>query len=185
MRRRAAPAASRSSCCTAGRTPGSRSAASCPFCRETSTCSCRTSGASVTRIVQPAVTGFPSSRPMRSRSRCPCHRTRHHRRSLVRQSRCTLCRAQLPRTRRAGRLDRHRRRGSECRDTRSARLARRSSRSGLGRIRAGLSVRHGVRAVAADFFDRIVAESLKLPAELWRQVFDGILAYDDTATWRG
>ena len=36
-----------------------------------------------------------------------------------------------------------------------------------------------------DFFDRIVAESLKLPAELWRQIFDGILAYDDTATVAG
>lgn len=29
------------------------------------------------------------------------------------------------------------------------------------------------------FFDRIVAESLKLPARLWRQVLDGVLAYDD------
>ena len=31
------------------------------------------------------------------------------------------------------------------------------------------------------FFERIVAESLKLPARLWRAVFDGILAYDDAA----
>jgi pimeloyl-ACP methyl ester carboxylesterase len=29
------------------------------------------------------------------------------------------------------------------------------------------------------FFDTIVAESLKLPARLWRRVFDGLLAYDD------
>jgi pimeloyl-ACP methyl ester carboxylesterase len=29
------------------------------------------------------------------------------------------------------------------------------------------------------FFNRIVAESLKLPARLWREVFDSILAYDD------
>lgn len=29
------------------------------------------------------------------------------------------------------------------------------------------------------FFDRILAESLKLPARLWRQVLDGIVAYDD------
>jgi non-heme chloroperoxidase len=31
-----------------------------------------------------------------------------------------------------------------------------------------------------SFFERIVAESLKLPARLWREVFDGLLAYDDT-----
>jgi pimeloyl-ACP methyl ester carboxylesterase len=30
------------------------------------------------------------------------------------------------------------------------------------------------------FFERIVAESLKLPARLWREVFDGLLAYEDT-----
>ena len=29
------------------------------------------------------------------------------------------------------------------------------------------------------FFNRIVTESLKLPSRLWREVFDGILAYDD------
>lgn len=29
------------------------------------------------------------------------------------------------------------------------------------------------------FFDRIVAESLKLPARLWREILDGLLAYDD------
>jgi non-heme chloroperoxidase len=33
--------------------------------------------------------------------------------------------------------------------------------------------------VPAAFFNRIVAESLKLPARLWREIFDGILAYDD------
>jgi len=33
----------------------------------------------------------------------------------------------------------------------------------------------------AEFFERIVAESLKLPARLWRTVFDGVLAYDDAA----
>jgi pimeloyl-ACP methyl ester carboxylesterase len=31
------------------------------------------------------------------------------------------------------------------------------------------------------FFDRIVTESLKLPARLWRQVFEAILAYDDVS----
>lgn len=30
------------------------------------------------------------------------------------------------------------------------------------------------------FFEEIVAESLKLPARLWREVFDRLLAYDDT-----
>jgi pimeloyl-ACP methyl ester carboxylesterase len=31
------------------------------------------------------------------------------------------------------------------------------------------------------FFERIVAESLKLPARLWREVLDGLLVYDDSA----
>jgi pimeloyl-ACP methyl ester carboxylesterase len=31
----------------------------------------------------------------------------------------------------------------------------------------------------APFFDRIVAESLKMPARLWREIFDGLLASDD------
>ena len=31
------------------------------------------------------------------------------------------------------------------------------------------------------FFDRIVAESLKLPARLWRAVLEGIVAYDDAS----
>ena len=35
------------------------------------------------------------------------------------------------------------------------------------------------------FFERIVAESLKLPARLWRKVFDGILAYDDVGQVAG
>jgi pimeloyl-ACP methyl ester carboxylesterase len=30
-----------------------------------------------------------------------------------------------------------------------------------------------------SFFERIVAESLKLPARLWREVLDGLVAYDD------
>jgi len=34
------------------------------------------------------------------------------------------------------------------------------------------------------FFDRIVAESLKLPARLWRDAWDGLLAYDDAAKLR-
>jgi pimeloyl-ACP methyl ester carboxylesterase len=34
--------------------------------------------------------------------------------------------------------------------------------------------------VPADFFDRIVAESLKLPSRLWRVLIDSLLAYDDT-----
>jgi non-heme chloroperoxidase len=31
------------------------------------------------------------------------------------------------------------------------------------------------------FFERIIVESMKLPASLWRKVFDGVLAYDDAA----
>jgi non-heme chloroperoxidase len=34
--------------------------------------------------------------------------------------------------------------------------------------------------IPEPFFERIVAESLKLPARLWREVFDGLLAYEDT-----
>ena len=33
--------------------------------------------------------------------------------------------------------------------------------------------------VPPDFFEGLVAESVKLPARLWRAVFDGILAFDD------
>ena len=36
-----------------------------------------------------------------------------------------------------------------------------------------------------SFFERIVAESLKLPARLWREVFDGLLAYEDADNWLG
>lgn len=35
-------------------------------------------------------------------------------------------------------------------------------------------------ALPDAFFERIVTESLKLPARLWRDIFDGLLAYDDT-----
>jgi pimeloyl-ACP methyl ester carboxylesterase len=34
--------------------------------------------------------------------------------------------------------------------------------------------------VPPEFFERIVSESLKLPARLWRAVLDGILAYEDS-----
>jgi pimeloyl-ACP methyl ester carboxylesterase len=34
--------------------------------------------------------------------------------------------------------------------------------------------------VPAEFFERLVAESLKLPGRLWRAVLDGILAFEDT-----
>jgi non-heme chloroperoxidase len=34
-------------------------------------------------------------------------------------------------------------------------------------------------ALPDSFFDQLVAESLKLPARLWRDVFDGVLAYED------
>ena len=37
------------------------------------------------------------------------------------------------------------------------------------------------RAVPDSFFERIVAESLKLPARLWRDVIDQLLASDDPA----
>jgi non-heme chloroperoxidase len=33
--------------------------------------------------------------------------------------------------------------------------------------------------VPEPFFERVVAESLKTPARLWREVFEGLLAYDD------
>jgi non-heme chloroperoxidase len=29
------------------------------------------------------------------------------------------------------------------------------------------------------FFERLIVESMKLPARLWRKIFDGVLAYDD------
>ena len=35
------------------------------------------------------------------------------------------------------------------------------------------------------FFERIVAESVKLPSRLWREAFDGLLASDDTAELAG
>jgi pimeloyl-ACP methyl ester carboxylesterase len=35
-----------------------------------------------------------------------------------------------------------------------------------------------------SFFDRIVEESLKAPARVWRDVFHGLLAYDDTGELR-
>ena len=34
--------------------------------------------------------------------------------------------------------------------------------------------------VPEEFFDRLVTESLKLPARLWRTVFESIVKYDDT-----
>jgi non-heme chloroperoxidase len=36
------------------------------------------------------------------------------------------------------------------------------------------------RPLPPEFFDRIVAESLKLPPRLWRGAIDHLLAYDDT-----
>jgi pimeloyl-ACP methyl ester carboxylesterase len=36
------------------------------------------------------------------------------------------------------------------------------------------------RPLPADFFERIVTESLKLPPRLWRLALDGLVAYDDT-----
>jgi pimeloyl-ACP methyl ester carboxylesterase len=36
------------------------------------------------------------------------------------------------------------------------------------------------RPLPADFFERIVTESLKLPSRLWRLALDGLVAYDDT-----
>ena len=35
------------------------------------------------------------------------------------------------------------------------------------------------RPIPAEFFERIVAESLKLPARLWRELIDRLLEYDD------
>jgi non-heme chloroperoxidase len=39
--------------------------------------------------------------------------------------------------------------------------------------------------VPPDFFEGLVAESVKLPARLWRAVFDGILAFDDAGRLGG
>jgi pimeloyl-ACP methyl ester carboxylesterase len=39
--------------------------------------------------------------------------------------------------------------------------------------------------VPTEFFDRIVAESMKLPARLWRAVLDGLLAYADEEALSG
>lgn len=36
------------------------------------------------------------------------------------------------------------------------------------------------RPVPTEFFDRIVEESLKIPARLWPMMIDGLLGYDDT-----
>lgn len=36
-----------------------------------------------------------------------------------------------------------------------------------------------------SFFERIVAESVKLPARLWREILDGLLAYDDAGNLAG
>jgi non-heme chloroperoxidase len=36
------------------------------------------------------------------------------------------------------------------------------------------------RPLPADFFDRIVTETLKLPSRLWRLTFEGLLDYNDT-----
>jgi non-heme chloroperoxidase len=36
------------------------------------------------------------------------------------------------------------------------------------------------RPLPADFFDRVVTESLKLPPRLWRLAFDSLLEYNDT-----
>ena len=36
-------------------------------------------------------------------------------------------------------------------------------------------------ALPEPFFERIVTESLKLPARIWKSALDGLLAFDDTA----
>jgi pimeloyl-ACP methyl ester carboxylesterase len=37
------------------------------------------------------------------------------------------------------------------------------------------------RPVPAEFFERIIAESIKLPARLWRELMDRLTEYDDAA----
>jgi pimeloyl-ACP methyl ester carboxylesterase len=37
------------------------------------------------------------------------------------------------------------------------------------------------KPIPEDFFEGLLAESLKLPARLWTEVFQGIMAYDDRA----
>src|SRR5690606_4958297 len=37
------------------------------------------------------------------------------------------------------------------------------------------------KPVPDEFFEGLLAESMKLPAALWREVFRGIMAYDDLA----
>jgi pimeloyl-ACP methyl ester carboxylesterase len=39
--------------------------------------------------------------------------------------------------------------------------------------------------VPPEFFDRIVAESMKLPTRLWRLTFDSLMAYDDSRQLAG
>jgi pimeloyl-ACP methyl ester carboxylesterase len=41
------------------------------------------------------------------------------------------------------------------------------------------------RPIPAEFFERIVAESLKLPARLWRALIDRLLEYDDAGQLSG
>ena len=186
MRRRAAPAASRSSCCTAGRTPGSRSAASCPFCRETSTSlvpdqrgfgdSDRPAGSyEIPQFAADAVALLDALAIERATI------VGHSFGSLV----YTLCRARLPRTRRAVVLI-----GTGAVGANAVTREVRGSLDDLHDPVSAAFARDFQSSTAfvplpPDFFDRIVTESLKLPAELWRQVFDGILAYDDTATVAG
>ena len=46
-------------------------------------------------------------------------------------------------------------------------------------IRPRFPGQHRLSPLPEPFFERIVAESLNLPARVWREVFDALIAYDD------
>jgi pimeloyl-ACP methyl ester carboxylesterase len=54
------------------------------------------------------------------------------------------------------------------------------SRCARRRVRARFSGKHRVPPVPPEFFERIVAESLKLPPRLWRLAIDSLVEHDDT-----
>jgi pimeloyl-ACP methyl ester carboxylesterase len=94
------------------------------------------------------------------------------------------------------------RRVAELKPERVARLVLIGSPGSLGNNRAVLEFQTAVRALEdpvpaqfarevqrgaahvrlpEPFFERMVAESLKLPARVWKSALDGLLAFDDTA----
>jgi hypothetical protein len=74
-----------------------------------------------------------------------------------------------------------------CADARRAARARIGVRAGRAEARPTCDSRErgwagtAYRPLPAAFFDRIVSESLKLPARLWRDVFKRLLEHDGAA----